>query len=68
MIVLALLPEDNCLQCNLGHGIFQKVTEEVMGSHGILTGYKCTNPVKFFFSCNHVIKRVIFLFINHMVA
>ena len=29
---------------NLGHGIFQKVMEKVMESHGILTGRKCTNP------------------------
>ncbi|PFX30624.1 hypothetical protein AWC38_SpisGene4602 [Stylophora pistillata] len=26
------------------HGIFQKVMEKVMESHGILTGQKCTNP------------------------
>ena len=29
----------------LGYGIFQKVMEKVMESHGILTGHKCMNPV-----------------------
>ena len=33
---------------NLGHGIFQKVVEKVMESHGILTSHKCTNLVTFF--------------------
>ena len=29
---------------NFGHGIFQKVMEKVMESHGILIGQMCTNP------------------------
>ena len=36
MIVLTLLKEDNCL--TNGNGIFQKVMEKVMESHGILRG------------------------------
>ena len=32
------------LYLHVGHGIFQKVMEKVMESHGILTGHKCMNP------------------------
>ena len=44
MIVSTLHLENNQL-LNLGNGIFQKVMEKVMESHGILASQKCTNPV-----------------------
>ena len=33
---------------NVGNGIFQKVMEKVMESHGILASQTCTNPVTLF--------------------
>ena len=35
---------------NLGNGIFQKVMEKVMESHGILASQTCTNPVHYLLS------------------
>ena len=46
------------LLLNLGHGIFQKVMEKVVESHGILTSQKCTNLVMYFWSLFSVLAKL----------
>ena len=64
MSVFTLLSESNFL--NFGHGIFQKVMEKVMESHGILTGQKCTNPELFTVPINVLVDRFVFIVLFHM--